>query len=254
MIDLKSKLKNKEVTFGSWLSFAYLPIVEIMAKQFDWLVIDMEHTCTDFERAFQMIQVTDLAGSLPLVRVGKNDELLIKRVMDSGAAGVLVPMVNTKEEAEAAVAYTKYPPKGKRGVGLFRAQKYGQGFPEYKQWVEEKSVVIVQIEHIKAVENLDEILSVEGVDGFIVGPYDLSGSIGHPGNFEHPLMLEALNVLSDKIRNHPKPGGYHIVHPTEAIVKQKLDEGYKFIAYGVDEIFFTERLKQENEILKKFGA
>jgi 2-dehydro-3-deoxyglucarate aldolase len=173
---LKKKLRKNVVTVGSWITIGHAAIAEIMAKiGFDWLVIDMEHSAITLHEAQQLIQVIDLCGVTPLVRVGENNPYLIKRVMDAGSYGVMVPMVNTKEDAIKAVNAVKYPPVGTRGVGLARAQGYGMDFERYNNRLNRDSVVIVQIEHIKAVENLDDILSVDGVDAFFVGPYDLSG-------------------------------------------------------------------------------
>lgn len=250
---LKEKLKAKELTIGSWLSFGYTPLTEIMAQSgFEWLVIDMEHTAIDEFEALQMMQVISLSGSIPLVRVGKNDELIIKRVMDSGAFGVIVPMVNTKLEAEMAAASVKYPPFGKRGVGLSRAQKYGVGFNEYKDWIDKNSIVIAQIEHIKGVENISEIMSVDGIDAFIIGPYDLSASMGLPGKFNDPSVAEALTEVTNFIKTSEKPGGYHVVHSEPSMLQKRIDEGYKFIAYGDDMVFFSEKLRDERLNWKKF--
>jgi 2-keto-3-deoxy-L-rhamnonate aldolase RhmA len=251
-LTLKKKLKQKELTIGSWLSFGYTPICEIMANSgFEWLVIDMEHTAIDQFASQQLMQIISLAGSVPLVRVGKNDDLLIKRAMDSGAHGVVVPMVNSKEEALRAVEHTLYPPIGKRGVGLSRAQNYGTGFAEYKQWLENESVIIVQIEHITAVERLSEIMSVDHIDGFIIGPYDLSASLGLPGQFEHPTVKAALDEVKRFVRSSTKPGGYHVVHSNPASLEEKIREGYSFIAYGDDMVFFSEKIAAEEAHWKK---
>jgi 2-keto-3-deoxy-L-rhamnonate aldolase RhmA len=254
MISLKKKLVNHELTIGSWISFGYTPTCEIMTKAgFDWLVIDMEHTAIDVWQAHQLIQVIDLAGCVPLVRVGSNDPLLIKRAMDAGAQGVVVPMVNTREDAMRAVSAVKYPPEGTRGVGLARAQTYGMGFEAYRQWNHDQSVVIVQIEHIEGVKNIDDILSVNGVDGFIIGPYDLSGSLGVPGEFSHPSMLAALEKVSLAIQKNTKVAGYHIVHSDHDSLLEKMAQGYKFIAYGDDMVFFAEKLSDESSFLKQHG-
>jgi len=251
MKSLKQKLLNKELTIGSWLSFGYTPICEMMSKSaFEWLVIDMEHTATDYNIMLQMIQVINLCDCTPLVRVGANDELLIKRVMDSGAHGVIVPMVNTKADAERAVSFIKYPPSGKRGVGLFRAQGYGMEFEEYKNWLEKESICIVQIEHLKGVENLSEILSVDGVDGFIIGPYDLSGSVGCPGNFKDSKVVKLMEEVTRFVNNSSKPGGLHIVNSDHELLNTKIEEGYKFIAYGDDMVFLSEKLFEENKFLQ----
>ena len=251
---LKDKLKSKQLTIGSWLSFGYTPITEIMAKSgFEWLVIDMEHTPITEKDAMQMMQVISLAGGAPLVRVGKNDDLIIKRVMDSGAHGVIVPMVKTPQDAEKAVAAVKYPPIGNRGVGLYRAQDYGTGFEAYKTWVENESVVIVQIEHINAVERLPEIMAVDGVDGFIIGPYDMSASMGLPGCFDDPSVVYAMDSVVSFMQQSSKPGGIHIVHTSEKVLAEKIQEGYRFIAYGVDMLFFSEKVKTEQAIWQKLS-
>ncbi|MCK4359522.1 MAG: 2,4-dihydroxyhept-2-ene-1,7-dioic acid aldolase, partial [Candidatus Cloacimonetes bacterium] len=251
-VDLKKKLLSNSLTIGSWLSFGYTPVTEIMAQAgFEWLVIDMEHTSIDDFAAMQMIQIISLSKCVPLVRVGKNDELIIKRVMDSGAQGVIVPMINSKDDAERAVNAVKYPPTGNRGVGLSRAQKYGVGFEEYKKWIEKNSIVIVQIEHIKGVENLPEIMSIEGVNGFIIGPYDLSASMGIPGKFEDIEFINTLHSVEKFINKSNKPGGFHVVHSDVKLLQEKIDKGYRFIAYGDDMVFFAEKMKEEANNLKE---
>ena len=125
------------------------------------------------------------------------------------------------------------------------------GFQEYKEWAEINSIVIVQIEHIKAVENLTEIMSVEGVDGFIVGPYDLSASMGLPGEFENPEVKETLTKVTTFVNSSKKPGGYHVVHSNPELLKEKIDDGYRFIAYGDDMVFFAETIKSEMNYISK---
>jgi 2-keto-3-deoxy-L-rhamnonate aldolase RhmA len=204
----------------------------------------MEHSAITLREAQDLIQVIDLCGSIPLVRVGENNPNLIKRVMDAGAKGVIVPMVNSAEEARAAVSAVKYPPTGTRGVGLARAQKYGFGFEDYRRWVEQESVVIVQIEHIKAVENLESILNVPGVDCSFVGPYDLSGSLGFPGEFNRPEVLEALKHYEDVNKRMSKSMGFHVVQPDPTMTAHYKDRGYSFVAVGVDILYFGNKCRQ----------
>jgi len=238
---LKEKIKGGKLTLGSWITIGNSAVAEILAKAgFDWLAIDMEHTAINVDQCADLIRVIDLCGVAPFVRVGANDSLLIKQAMDAGAHGVIVPMVNSKEEAERAVESVKYPPVGKRGVGLARAQGYGTTFIEYKDWAANESIVIVQIEHIDAVNNLEEIFSVEGVDAFIVGPYDLSGSLGVPGDFEDKKVEEALDKIVDISKNMNMSSGYHVVSTDYNLVKEKIKQGYSFIAYGVDFLFLGE--------------
>lgn len=249
MTSLKENLQKNRLTIGSWITLGHSAIGEIMADAgFDWLTIDMEHSVIDLDEAQELIQVIALSGCAPLVRVGDNNPYLIKRVMDAGAHGVIVPMVNTRAEAIKAVEAVKYPPTGKRGVGLGRAQGYGLTFEKYKKWVEEESVVIVQIEHIKAVRNLEEILSVKGVDGFIVGPYDLSGSLNIPGEFDHPKVKSALNRVIKTAKKMKKTAGFHVVDPDPDNFKAKVEQGYRFLAFGLDTLFLG---KNCGELVKK---
>ena len=232
---LKEKLRMGELTIGSWITLAHPAIAEIMARTgFDWLTVDLEHSVITIREAEELIRVIDLCGVVPLVRLSANDPIQIKRVMDAGAYGVIVPMVNSAEEARKAVESVRYPPDGKRGVGLARAQGYGSSFEQYKEWVNQESIVIVQVEHIKAVENLEAILAVEGVDGFIVGPYDLSGSLGIPGQFDNELMIEAMSKIQMCMKSFSKIPGYHVVEPDVDQLQQRLREGYRFLAYSVD--------------------
>lgn len=241
---LKQRLLNRETTIGSWLSIGNEITTEIMAKSgYDWLCIDMEHSAITLDVAQNMIRIIELCGCTPLVRVGVNDETIIKRVMDAGSHGVIVPKVNSKEDALKAVASVQYPPSGARGVGLARAQKYGLGFEQYKHFNQEQSIVIVQIEDIKAVENIREILNTQGVDGFIIGPYDLSASMGYPGEFERPDVKAALDKVKKVSEELNVLSGFHVVMPDRNDLETKKAEGYKFLAYGIDTLFLAESCK-----------
>ena len=232
---LKKILSSEGVAIGSWITLGHPAIAEIMVNAgFDWLAIDLEHSVITIREAEELIRVIDLAGCAPLVRLTSNSSDLIKRVMDAGAHGVIVPMVNTKDEAKSAVSAVKYPPLGARGIGLARAQKYGAGFDDYMKWQEDGSTVIVQIEHIDAVKNFKEILSVPGVDGFIIGPYDLSSSMGIPGEFNHPRFLDVMDEIKEVATEIKAVGGIHIVEPDPTQLDKRVAEGYKFIAYSLD--------------------
>lgn len=238
---LNKRLKNRELTIGSWLQIGSPIVAEIMAQAgFDWLVVDMEHSAIGISEAQSLIQIIDLAGCVPLVRLSNNDSTLIKRVMDAGSHGIIVPNVNSVEEAAAAVKATRYPPNGMRGVGLWRAQGYGFDFDEYKKWQKTESIVIVQIEHIEGVNNLEAILRTEGVDGFIIGPYDLSASLGIPGEFERPDFKIALDTVHRVSKQVNALMGTHVVMPDISTVKKRIDEGYRFIAYSIDTLFLGQ--------------
>jgi len=238
MINLKEKLKKNELTIGSWITLGHTAIAEIMAKTgFGWLTIDMEHSVITLHQTQQLIQIIELSGVVPLVRVGENNPNIIKRVMDAGAHGVIVPMINTKEDAIKAVNAVKYPPVGKRGVGLARAQGYGLEFEKYKKWVNKGSIVIVQIEHISAIENLKSILSTPGVDGSIIGPYDLSGSMGLPGEFDKLEVQKVIKHYEDVCNNLNKPKGFHIVQPDTRKLSFYKNRNYSFLAVGIDTLY-----------------
>ena len=214
---LKQKIKNKELTIGSWITIGSSTIAEILSNAgYDWLVVDLEHTTISLDQAGELIRTISLSGVPSLVRLTNNDANQIKRVMDAGAEGIIVPMVNNEGDAIKAVAATRYPPLGVRGVGLARAQRYGAAFKEYLSWQEDKGsgpVVVVQIEHIDAVENLEKILNVDGVDAFIIGPYDLSCSMGIPGEFNNPKFKEIMNVIIKVGNKLNAISGLHVVEP-----------------------------------------
>jgi len=251
---LKQKLGRNQVTIGSWITLGHSAVAEIMARAgFDWLVIDMEHSVIELRDAQEMMQAIDLAGIAPIVRLTSNDADLIKRVMDAGAHGVMVPAVNSRADAERAVSAVYYPPRGSRGVGLARAQAYGGTFAAYRAWLEKEAVVIAMIEHIAAVEAIDRILTVEGVDAYMIGPYDLSSSLGVPGEFGNPKVVEAIARIREAGKAHKKTGGIHVVDPDFAQLEMRLKEGFTFIGYGMDirilDTFCRDQLARAKKLL-----
>jgi len=234
-----------KVSIGTWITLGHPAIPEIFASSgFDWLAIDLEHSAITLGEAEELIRIIDLKNVIPLVRLSSNNAEQIKRVMDAGAHGVIVPMVNNAHQAVQAVAAVKYPPIGTRSFGLARAQGYGTSFEKYQQWQKENSIVVVQIEHVEAVENLAEILKVPGVDAYFVGPYDLSGSLGVPGQFDHPDFLQAMQKIKQVGAKSGKPGGRHIIEPDPSLLEAAIREGDQFIAYSLD-IRMLDRCSRE---------
>jgi len=232
---IKNKLKNRELSVGTWMAIPSTAIAEILCStDIDFVVVDLEHSAISLRECEEMIRVITLKGKSALVRLSSIDPVQAKRVMDSGASGVIVPMVKTAEEAELIRNSIFYPPSGERGVGISRAQKFGPGFSEYFHKESKESILIVQIEHIDAVNNFEEIMSVEGVDAFTVGPYDLTSSMGIVGEFEHPDYLKVLAHLKDISEKNHYVSGIHIVEADPEELKRRIDEKYKFIAYSVD--------------------
>jgi 2-dehydro-3-deoxyglucarate aldolase len=248
---LRKRIKAGELTLGSWITIGHPNVAEILANAgFDWLVIDIEHNPIDISMVQTLITTIQSKGVAAFVRVSKNEEVVIKHVLDAGADGIIVPMICTKADAIQAVDYAKYPPIGKRGVGLARAQQYGTGFEAYKKWVAEDLVVIAQIEHIDGIKNLEEIISVDGIDGTIIGPYDLSGSMGMPGEFDKPVVKDALAKYIDICKAHNFPMGFHVVNADPTKIQEKIDEGYRFIAYGTDFLFMGDTAAKGMKVLK----
>lgn len=237
---LRAALHADRPVFGSWIQFGHTGVAEVMARAgFDWLAVDLEHSAIDVATAAALIQVIDLAGCVPLVRLSANDPTEAKRVMDAGAWGVIVPSVCSATEAQQAVEAVKYPPEGRRGVGLGRAHAYGARFVEAVEECREGSVIIPMIEQKEGVERVDEIVNVDGVDAVFIGPYDLSASYGVPGELSHPRVVEAMRRVVTAARARGKAAGIHVVHPPVAQVTERLDEGFRFIAYGGDMLFLT---------------
>jgi len=234
-MELKSKLARNALTIGSWITLGHPSIAEIMAAAgFDWLVLDMEHSVLELSEVQMLVQVLDGQKCPSIVRLTSNDPDQIKRVMDAGATGVMVPMVKNAEDAQAAVQAVYYPPRGRRGVGLARAQGYGARFQQYRNWLDNNAVVVVMIEHIDAVEAIDSILSVPGIDAYIIGPYDLSGSMGHPGELDYPEVQTAIERVLEAGRRAGKPGGIHVVEPDPNLLRRNIEAGFSFLGYGLD--------------------
>lgn len=249
---LKNKLKNNELTIGSWITIGHPAIPEILASAgFDWLTIDIEHNSIDNLMTQILISSIQSKNIAAFVRVSKNEEVVIKHVLDAGADGIIVPMINSREDAQKAVEYVKYPPFGKRGIGLSRAQNYGVGFDDYKNWLNDSSVIVAQIEHFSGVENLESIITTPGIDAIMIGPYDLSGSLGYPGDYERKEFQEALLKIERICSTHNFPMGYHVVPPSSELMNERINKGYKFIAFSADFYFLGETARLLMKELKK---
>ncbi len=241
-----------KTNFGSWVTLNHISIVEIMADAgFDWLCVDMEHSVIDYKDAQQLIASIQGKGLKAYVRVGENNMRIIKRVLDAGADGIIVPNVKNKEEAQKAVEAVKYPPMGKRGVGLARAQAYGYNFENYREGKAKDIPVIVQIEHINAINELEDIIMTEGVDGTFIGPYDLSGSMGKPGQYHDADVKEALERYEKIAKQFDKLIGFHVVQPDYNLVLDKINKGYDFIAFGLDTLFLGSKCREQLTLLKE---
>ncbi len=242
---LKEKLDQKEKVFGTWIMTNSLDNAEILGHTgADFIMIDAEHGSMDIETAGRMVSVIRGTQATPLIRVAENEKSWVKRGLDTGAEGVMIPMVNSKEEAEQAVSFSKYPPVGIRGTGAGRAVLFGAAAEEYGDYYGQANnevLVILQIEHYTAVENIDEILSVPGIDIAFVGPYDLSTSMGLPGQMNHPEVLMNFKKVVEACEKHNVIPG--IMTWTDGI-EQHLNMGFKFLLGGIDGAILYTGVKQ----------
>ncbi|MDC3350503.1 aldolase/citrate lyase family protein [Flavobacteriaceae bacterium] len=242
----------KKTSIGSWITLNHPSIAEVMGDSgFDWLCIDLEHTVTDFYETQILISTIQSKGIKAYVRVGENNSLIIKRVLDAGADGIIVPMINSLQDAKKAIEYIKYPPNGKRGVGLSRAQGYGFDFENYRDVKSKKIEFIAQIEHYKAIEELESIIQLDGVDGTFIGPYDLSGSIGRAGELDSVELLRLVKQYEEIAKKYNKHIGYHVVPIDYKLVQEKINSGYNFIAFGFDVYFLGSSIRDQFKYLNK---
>jgi 2-dehydro-3-deoxyglucarate aldolase len=252
---VKEKIRRGEPTFGTWLMIGDLASAEILADAgFDWIVIDMEHTPINYQQLQTLLCGVRRIGAEGVVRIEDNNPAVIKRVLDCGAGGIIVPLINSAEEAERVVKAAKYPPEGFRGVSLGRASGYGANFKDYFESINDQLLVFVQIEHYKAVERIEEIVSIDGLDGVFLGPYDLSGSMGIVAQLDHPKMKEARKKVVEATAKAGRVLGIHEVRPDAAVVKELMDEGFSFIAVCLDTLFLSHASRDLVEKLEKLKS
>ena len=248
----KERFKKQKVVLGTWLQIPSPSICEIVSKQgLDWIAVDMEHTEIGFETLADMFRGLKGTKTAPFVRVRTNDALEIRRSLDIGAAGVIVPLIDTAEEAKNAVSYSKYPPNGKRGHAFCRANGWGEDFHDYAANANEKISVFVMIESRMAVENIDDILVTDGLDGIFIGPYDMSASYGVPGDISNKLVVDSCNKVLESCKRHNKIPGIHIVKPDSNIIKEHVKKGFRFIAVGIDTLFLINGIKNAVSAVKQ---
>jgi 2-dehydro-3-deoxyglucarate aldolase len=238
---LKAKMKKGEVTIGTTISIGHPDIAETLGQVgYDWILIDTEHAPLEVGTVQNLMQAMSGSKSVPIVRVAWNDMVMIKRALDIGAYGIIVPWVNTKEEAERAVQAIRYPPRGLRGFGPRRASLFD---PEYVATAENELVLAVQIETKKAIDNLDEILSVEGIDAAVIGPADLSFSLGMLMQYDNPKFNAALDKVVAATKKHHVAAGFLAVDNVERRVKQ----GFTWLNVSADLGLLKSSAKKDYE-------
>jgi 2-dehydro-3-deoxyglucarate aldolase len=232
---LKTSLRNRDKLFAGWVSYSHPSITETFAQaDFDFIVIDMEHAPISLEQGQRIIAASQAYGTPCLPRPVSHSMEYFKPLLDSGADGLLVQMVNTTDEVENIVKNIKYPPTGSRTYGVNRAQGYGFDSEEYfKNWNRD-SIIMLQIESKEAVDNIDMLLVSPEVEGVMIGPYDLAGSLGVPGETTHPRVQEATRKVVDACEQFGKSCGTQVVEPTQELVDTLFESGYTFVVLASD--------------------
>lgn len=249
----KVLMEQGKPTLGSWLSVSSCQSAEVMSYiGFDWLVIDMEHAPHSFETVENMIRTIERTEVVPMVRVSWNDPVLMKLALDRGAKGIVVPWVNTKEEAAKAVSGCMFPPKGLRGIGGGRTTKYDLDEGKYMAEANDDVLVIIQIETISAVDSIDEIFEVEGLGGAFIGPADLSASMGMFGQLGRPEFEAAVMKVLEAGKRHKVPVGIHV--GSNETAAKRINQGFQFMAISDDIEFMINGAKSAlSEINKGCG-
>ena len=244
--NLRKRLTDGELVLGTILSLNSPDVAEILSGiGFDWIFIDAEHSTLDPGNLKALFQA--VSESTPcVVRIPLLDEIVVKKTLDAGAAGLLVPQVRDAGQVEQLVAWGRYYPEGSRGLGFGRAQGYGLKVGEYLETANEDILLSVQAERAEAVKNIEAIIQVEGLDAVLVGPYDLSASMGLPGQIDHPDVQAAIQHVADVCKQAKMPIG--IFGMNADAVRPYIEQGFRFIVAGVDTVMLGNAA---SELLKE---
>ena len=236
MVWTKIVSEMSKISYGTWLTIYSEAIAELLSRAgYDWITIDLEHTAISLTQAEKLIRVIDLCGVKPIVRVSSNDSAEIKRILDFGAKGIIIPMINNVEDVKKAISASFYPPSGSRGMGLYRAQGYGDKDKKEKYINDdaEQIELYLNIESREAVENIESIFDSD-ITGYFLGPYDLSASIGSPGKFDTLEFIDLEKKIMRAAEKYNIKRGIHVVEPSKKDLIEKQSLGYDMIAFSVD--------------------
>jgi 2-dehydro-3-deoxyglucarate aldolase len=248
--ELRTKLKSGTHSIGSWMQIPHASVAEILGQAgYDWVAVDLEHGAISVHQLPDLFRALELGGTLPLVRLAQGVPKDCKQALDAGAGGVIVPMIESAKQLMQVRDSCRWPPAGTRGVGFSRANLFGKYFDAYE--IEAQAPLLVaMIEHIRAVNQLDEILQVEGLDAILIGPYDLSASMGLTTKFDDPRFMAEMNRIRNLCACHYIPCGVHVVMPEPAALEQRIGDGYQFIAYSIDSVFLRTASEKPRFIQK----
>ena len=239
---IRRKLSEGKYSVGSWMQIPSSSVAEIMGQAgYDWVAVDMEHGAISVHQLPDIFRALELGNTLPVVRIAQGHPKDCKQALDAGAGVVIIPMVDSPEQLEMVRDACRWPPAGNRGVSFSRANLFGKYFDNYIVEAQ-KPLLVAMIEHVNAVENLKSILEVVGLDAILIGPYDLSASMGLTAKFDHPDFVAVMNQIRQVSESAKIPCGVHIVTPSSEELNQKLASGYRFIAYSIDAVFLHKNI------------
>jgi 2-dehydro-3-deoxyglucarate aldolase len=243
---LREKLRAGGVSIGSWMQIPHPSIAEIMGQAgYDWVAVDMEHGSIGAHQLPDLFRALELGNTLPLARIARGHAKDCKQGLDAGAGGIIVPMIESAEQLVEVRDACRWPPTGRRGVGFSRANLFGKHFETYREEAQ-SPLLVAMIEHISAVDSLREILGVDGLDAILIGPYDLSSSIGLTAQFDHPDFCKAMELIRSLAGAMSIPVGVHVVEPSQAQLQERLEEGYRFLAYSIDAVMLENISRYES--------
>lgn len=235
--ELRTQLRAGGATIGSWMQIPHASVAEIMGQAgYDWVALDLEHGAIALHQLPDLCRALELGGTLPLARIAQADARDCKQALDAGVGGVIVPMIESAEQLAAVRDWCRWPPAGTRGVGFSRANLFGRHFDAYREEAQ-APLLVAMIEHVRAVERLETIVAVQGLDAVLIGPYDLSASMGLTAQFEDPKFVQALQRVRAVTAARGIACGVHVVAPEPEMLSRRLAEGYRFIAYAIDAVF-----------------
>jgi 2-keto-3-deoxy-L-rhamnonate aldolase RhmA len=249
---LKERLMNGKAAVGTFIQIGHPDVAEILSKfEFDWLLLDGEHGPLGIETMQVMLQAMNGSSVVPIIRVPGNDAMIIKRALDIGAYGIMVPLISSKKEAEEVVRAMRYQPVGIRGTGPRRASNYYLD-KEYLHVADKELLSIIQIETKEAIANFRDIVRVEGIDVYFLGPMDISAALGHIGEVNHPEVEKVIRELLVLGKEAKKIGGVYAFNAKDA--QKRIEQGYQFVSLGSDTRFLMggvqESLKEVRQSVK----
>ncbi len=234
--EIRAKLTAGCPTIGSWMQLGDGSVAEIMgAAGYDWVAVDLEHGSIGIGDLPDLFRALELGGTLPLARIRSGEPPECKSALDAGAGGVIVPMIESERQVRDAMVACRWPPAGRRGVGFSRANLFGGAFDTYSREAQ-SPLFVAMIESAKGVEQADAIFAVDGLDAILIGPYDLSASLGCTGCFDHPDFVAAVAQVRRCCERHRIPTGIHVVEPDSVRLRQCIREGHLFIPFSVDAV------------------